>query len=112
MIMILKGFIILVVSYFAVSAFAEYRAFELRIEKIENPEEFRTFVSSLDPQQYRGYFPVKPDERIYYTSSWMCRGRTGGFRKACENPKLREPAADEASGAQQDPTSVEKTLTP
>lgn len=111
--MILKAFIVIVVSYFAFSAFAEYRAFELRIEKIENPEEYRTVVSNLDPLQYRGYYPVKNDERIYFTSTWMCRGRTGNFRATCENPALREPAINQASTEViPDPTSVEKTLTP
>jgi len=108
--MILKTFIFIVVSYFAVSAFAEYRAFNLRIEKIDNPEVYRETISNLDPQQYRGYYPIQNDEHIYYTDSWMCKGRTGSFRKICDAPE-RTPAAvaDDEAGA---PTSVEKTLTP
>lgn len=109
--MILRTFIFLIVSYFAYSAFAEYRAFELRIEKADNPDEFRTLISNLDPQQYRGYYFVQNDERISYTRSWMCYGRTGDHRPICDPPPAREPAAD-AENPATDPTSVEKSFAP
>lgn len=92
---------------------AEYRAFLLRIEKLNNPEEFRLVQSNLDPLQYADYYPVQSDERIYYVDTWMCRGRyhrTTGFAKICESPRAAatgegtEPAAE----AQNLPTSVEK----
>lgn len=108
--MILRTFVFLVVSYFAFSAFAEYRAFELRIEKTANPEEYRTIISNLDPVQYRGYYFVQNDERVLYTNTWMCHGRTGNYRKICDPPPAREPATEAENPA--DPTSVEKTLTP
>lgn len=121
--MILKAFIVIVVSYFAVSAFAEYRAFELRIEKTDNPENFRTVISSLDPVQYRGYYPVQRDEVVYYTKTWMCRGRTGNFNPICQAPGEAEgdqtgaPIAATAAANAPFPieaaqTSVENIATP
>ena len=117
--MILKAFIVIVVSYFAVSAFAEYRAFELRIEKIDNPENFRTVISSLDPVQYRGYYPVQRDEAVYYTKTWMCRGRTGNFSPICQAPGAAEgdPVAaptteNTAFPIEAAQTSVENIATP
>lgn len=65
---------------------AEYRAFVLRIEKVAMPEEYREVVSNLDPRQYIGYHPISNDERIYYTDTWLCPGRTSGFSKFCDKP--------------------------
>lgn len=98
--------------FFQSFAHAEYRAFLLRIEKLNNPEEFRLVQSNLDPLQYADYYPVQSDERIYYIDTWMCRGRyhrTTGFAKICESPRAAtvedvEPAAE----AKNLPTSVEK----
>lgn len=82
---------------------ADYRVFLLRITKIKKPaspkdsnavddantkEEatFREELSTLDPQQYRGYFPVAADEVVTYTATWRCHGRTNG-QDLCPNPK-------------------------
>lgn len=108
----------LVICYFGIAlligwpsmAFAEYRAFELKIAKIDNPEEFKTIITSLDPVQYRGYYFVQKDEHVSYTRSWMCHGRTGNYRPVCDPPEAREPAAEADMGTA--PTSVEKTTTP
>lgn len=90
-----------------VTAHAEYRAFLLRIEKLNNPEEFRLVQSNLDPLQYADYYPVQSDERIFYIDTWMCRGRyhrTTGYAKICESPRAK--SFDEAT----EPT--EATVTP
>lgn len=68
---------------------AEYRAFQLQI-KSKTGEVKRTFASTLDPEQYKGYFPVQNDENVTYTDTWMCRGRTGSFQKICNNPKATQ----------------------
>lgn len=100
-------------------ALAEYRAFELRIEKIDNPDEHRVIISNLDPLQYRGFYVVQHDERVYYTKTWMCHGRTGSFRKICDPPAARDPVTEESTATEsappavgEPPTSVEKSLTP
>ena len=84
---------------------AEYRVFLLKISKkpkaapttetpitetqaTEAPVD-RIFPSTLDPEQYRGYYPVASDEIIQYIDTWMCRGRTDG-KKLCPSP--RQPA--------------------
>lgn len=73
---------------------AEYRVFMLRIEKPPTepgqPPEVVTFPSNLDPEQYIGYYPVGPKDRITYIDTWRCRGRTDN-KDYCPSP--RAPAA-------------------
>jgi hypothetical protein len=68
-------------------AHAEYRAFELVIVDSTTGQE-RVVLSTLDPNQYRGYYPVKPDEKITYRQTWRCRGNTSGFKPICPKPDL------------------------
>ena len=77
---------------------AEYRAFLLRIEKLDNPAISHEFLSTLDPFQYVGYFPIQADERILYVKTWMCKGRTDN-RPICPNPQDSAPTeGDNAAG--------------
>lgn len=64
---------------------AEYRAFELVIANEATGSE-RVVVSSLDPRQYRRYYPIKADETITYRQTWMCRGNTSGHKPTCPKP--------------------------
>ncbi len=57
------------------TAHAEYRAFELVITDSTSGQE-RVVLSTLDPNQYRGYYPAKPGEKITYRQSWRCKGNT------------------------------------
>lgn len=107
----------------AESLWAEYRVFELEITAYAEetvvaaadadtateaaptatstptvpPEELskRVVLSTLDPQQYRGYHIVQPNEKIRYISTWRCRGRTGN-KDYCPNPKAKTEAEDAA----------------
>lgn len=82
---------------------AEYRVFRLKIEKrapasapvadpAANPaadpaaSPARFVDSTLDPDQYRGYFPVGEDEVVTYADTWRCRGRTDN-KPHCPNPR-------------------------
>lgn len=82
---------------------AEYRVFELEITAYEQPDPAapsadpaklpvelgkRVVTSTLDPQQYRGYFTVQPNEQIRYIATWKCKGRTGN-KDYCPNPKVK-----------------------
>lgn len=88
---------------------AEYRVFELEITtyasedpastpapasvpdvKTPPPEEIgkRVVLSTLDPEQYRGYHIVQANEKIRYISTWRCPGRTAG-KDYCPNPKAK-----------------------
>ena len=62
------------------SAFAEYRTYEL---EIQNPEtgQARSVTSTYDNYQYPQIYPVNPGEIVVYKTSWMC----------WENTSLREP---------------------
>ena len=71
---------------------AEYRAFWLGFEG-PNPSEFRTIISSLDPVQYPGYYPVPQNTRIRLLDTWMCRGRTNHLRDFCPSPRKSETEA-------------------
>ncbi len=50
------------------------------------------FPSNLDPRQYVGYFPLKPNQSLDYIDTWMCPGRTDYFKPYCPTP-ARNPAA-------------------
>lgn len=86
---------------------AEYRVFELEIttyaeDKTEEvpvlgpdgnkvpPEELgnTVVISNLDPQQYRYYHTVLPNQRVRYVSTWRCFGRTDN-KDYCPNPKVK-----------------------
>ncbi len=69
---------------------AEYRVFQLRItqpqaENTQAPQP-RFIQSTLDPWQYKEYYPLAPDEVIDYTETWMCPGRTDHHQDLCPNP--------------------------
>ncbi|MGZ3774221.1 MAG: hypothetical protein ACXVCY_03900 [Pseudobdellovibrionaceae bacterium] len=55
--------------------------------------DFRLVESTLDPQQYRSYYPVASDEEISYIATWRCYGRTDNFLPHCPNPKGQIPPA-------------------
>lgn len=64
-------------------AHAEYRVFELVITNSATGQE-RVEISTLDPNQYRAYHPVKIEEKVQYRATWKCRGNTS--RKATCSP--------------------------
>jgi hypothetical protein len=77
--------IILFSLFIAAAAKAEYRAFELVIaNKVTGTE--RIVLSSLDPDQYRGYHALDPNETITYRDTWMCRGNTSD-KQICPKPE-------------------------
>ncbi len=86
----------------------EYRAFLLQI-KAKTGEPIRNFPSTLDPEQYRGYFPLAADEKIEYVETWMCRGRTGSLQKICDNPKALPKLPDGAQAPSRSPASPPAT---
>jgi hypothetical protein len=65
---------------------AEYRVFNLRITSNDGTQS-RELLSTLDPDQYRGYHTVRADEKIFYTNTWRCKGRTSDERDFCPDPK-------------------------
>jgi|GEM_PF-2793100 len=78
------------------SAQAEYRAFELVItNKVTGAE--RIVLSALDPDQYRGYHALDPNETITYRDTWMCRGNTANKeQQICPKPN-RPPRPEKPS---------------
>lgn len=44
--------------------------------------------STLDPNQYPGYYPLEKGESIVYVDTWKCPGRTGDFKPLCQRPSL------------------------
>ena len=70
------------------SAQAEYRAFELVITDSATGNE-RVQISTLDPNQYRTYYPVKYTETVQYRATWMCRGNTSA-RPICSRPEEQD----------------------
>ncbi|OYZ23247.1 MAG: hypothetical protein B7Y39_05505 [Bdellovibrio sp. 28-41-41] len=105
----LRYFFILLLAL-SPASFAEYRVFELEITSYADngngtdtasvtgatavtspaPEETgkKTLLSTLDPEQYRGYHTIQPNEKVRYISTWRCKGRTTG-KDYCPNPKAK-----------------------
>jgi hypothetical protein len=88
----------LVLSIFALILFqanrtkGEYRAFLLEINS-PGAEQPRLVESSLDPLQYRYYYPLRPEETVSYTKTWRCPGRTSNL-PVCKNPKDTAPGEE------------------
>ncbi len=80
---------------FSDRAWAEYRSFLLQI-KSSDGKESKIVKSTLDPDQYRGYFPTAPTDQITYLETWKCKGNTANL-PMCKSP--REIAADVAEAA-------------
>lgn len=74
-----------------IKSFAEYRVFTLMITNTKTGEN-KQFDSTLDPDQYITFFPLKQDEIIQYTQTWRCKGRTSDFKAHCVQPEKRTPA--------------------
>jgi hypothetical protein len=72
------------------AAQAEYRAFEL---VIETPaiKASRTVQSTLDPEQYVGYFPLAAGETVRMAKTWRCRGNTSNFKPICPQSSFGPP---------------------
>jgi hypothetical protein len=100
--------VLTLLGFFSLStARAEYRVFLLKISKTSTepntnstaapnaPAESISFESTLDPEQYRGYYPLAANETITYTDTWRCRGRTDN-RPHCPNPRAPAAAAEDA----------------
>jgi hypothetical protein len=79
--------LVLLFIFIVQPALAEYRAFELVIVDSTSGQE-RVVLSTLDPNQYRGYYPIKPTEKITYRQTWRCRGNTADFRAICPKPEV------------------------
>ncbi len=79
------GFLILILIWNP-NAAAEYRAFELVIKNPTTGQE-RVVISTLDPRQYRHYYPMRYEEQVDYRATWKCKGNTSGHKPVCPNPK-------------------------
>ena len=68
-------------------ALAEYRVFTLHfINKKTNVT--KQIETTLDPEQYITFFPIRAGEEISYIETWRCQGRTDFFKSHCNNPRL------------------------
>lgn len=79
----MRSALLLFILGISLSSYAEYRAFLLEITEGQDK---RLVKSSLDPEQYRGYYPVSENAQITYIDTWMCYGRTGGVHEICPSP--------------------------
>jgi hypothetical protein len=85
--------LLILICLLSASSQAEYRMFVLQVT---NPDGSAgpQIMSNLDPDQYRGYHPMKEGEGLSYIDTWMCKGRTNEM-PPCPNP--RDPANQAAS---------------
>ncbi len=78
--------LLLILFLFSQLTAAEYRAFELVITDKGSGKE-RVVISTLDPGQYRGYYPVAYSENVTYRGTWRCKGNTSNFKPVCPKPE-------------------------
>ncbi len=78
-------FVFALVILFSELIYAEYRVFTLKITNTKT-QISRTIKSTLDPEQYKSYYPLSNDEQISYVKTWRCRGPTRDFQALCESP--------------------------
>jgi hypothetical protein len=83
-------------AWIGLIAKAEYRAFELVITDVASGTE-RVQVSTLDPNQYRTYYPVKYTEAVNYRATWMCKGNTA-LKQVCARPEKQDSKPAPAPG--------------
>lgn len=120
--MLFRISLILTFLFSSTTALAEYRVFLLKIYKVENASrtpagdsretqdentsantaseadsDFRLVESTLDPLQYRQYYPLAANEAVVYIDTWRCYGRTDQFKNFCPNPKGQNEAEDDSS---------------
>jgi hypothetical protein len=107
-----RGALLFVIFILQSPAMAEYRVFRLKIDRL-NPDGSialtRETLSVLDPRQYQAYYPVAANERVLYTQTWRCHGRTDQFKPFCEAPSqnLSEKSAQTLTPASnRTPTAV------
>jgi hypothetical protein len=89
-------FILLMVILFSEFSQAEYRVFTLKITNSKT-QVSRTIKSTLDPEQYKSYYPLNNDEQISYVKTWRCRGSTRDFQALCEAPLSPQLTTPETS---------------
>lgn len=64
---------------------AEYRVFKLKITDTRKGTS-REILSTLDPQQYVGYYPLGWYETVMIVDHWMCWKRADGYKPLCTRP--------------------------
>jgi hypothetical protein len=100
-----KAGILFLLLIWTSASHAEYRVFLLKIAKPSQepgePEDVRFVESTLDPEQYRLYYTVYPNEKLSYVETWKCYGRTDHFTPLCPNPRAK--SADETRNPASDP---------
>ncbi|HND85953.1 MAG TPA: hypothetical protein PLU50_09110 [Pseudobdellovibrionaceae bacterium] len=91
-------YVLCLVLICSLDASAEYRVFRLEIRPRQprgqdkgtpapNLGGGRVVLSTLDPQQYREFYPVSPQDQVTYTRTWRCFGDTSGFQALCPDPR-------------------------
>lgn len=98
---------IILLTLISTSVWAEYRVFTLHIID-STKQSSRQIETTLDPEQYISFYPLRENEQISYIETWLCKGRTDFFKSHCDNPRLN--TADSAiPAAKLDQNPAERT---
>jgi len=84
-------FFLIYLFFYSQLSFAEYRAFTLLITNNKLGTN-KQFDSTLDPDQYKFFFPITSDETIHYIDTWLCKGNTSRLDQICTKPN-RQPSS-------------------
>ena len=74
---------------FSLELMAEYRVFTLHIIN-KTSKITKQIETTLDPEQFTGFYPLNSNEEISYIETWRCPGRTDFFKSHCNNPRLQD----------------------
>jgi hypothetical protein len=100
-------YFILAFGLISASSAAEYRVFLLKIQ-MPGQDGGKLIQSTLDPEQYRGYYPLPDGATVTYVQTWRCWGRTG-LRPLCKNPKEMASESDTATPPVPPPATPSET---
>lgn len=73
---------LLFVAFFAAS---EYRVYQLKITDTQTKKS-REVLSTMMPQAYIVYYPIRSTEMVEIVDHWMCWKRSDGYQKPCTRP--------------------------
>lgn len=72
-------------AVYSISANAEYRAYKLKITDTATKKE-REVITTMMPQAYIVYYPIRSSETVEIVDHWMCWKRSDGYQKPCTRP--------------------------
>jgi len=88
-------------------AFAEYRVYQLKITDTQT-QKSREVLTTMMPQGYIVYYPIRSTEMVEIVDHWMCWKRSDGYQKPCTRPFADMAQSPKTGSPSVDPTNIPK----